>query len=456
MSDKKRTAILVIHGVGAHTSFQACDSFVQGFCSSFEDSQKSKNKIRVFDLQHNLKQRQNWLGTGIPWVQNYVSYTIPETDNIIDFYEYFWDIYMVHEASFNDTFKMLSTASKSANEYYERYRKNHPGILERGTDLGEFGRRTKFGFGHPEFNPAGYLKLLGPLFKWITIISPYVPFLMKTLNKLSETRLPVLQGPLEFLSGWVKEPVPDFAGDLVRYLDLDPRSERFEIRRKIINGAVEELRALLKDDSYDRVIIAGHSLGSVIGYDALNRVIQEVSTKVKTGAKNTGQITKGEAGKIKGFISFGSPLDKIALFFRQHVKESKQIQKQVLEHLRGFRVAPMEEDKPGAKDKSEIKLKFNIDNPIGADWDKSIRWLNFYHKMDMISGKLDLYNLKDQVLEHQKAKVAASEMAEYDGNIEITDDFKLSVAHGCYWGAYLGANKGTNQMHETIIEEFFK
>ena len=53
----------------------------------------------------------------------------------------------------------------------------------------------------------------------------------------------------------MKEPVPDFVGDVVRYLDLDPRSERFEIRRRIINGAVQELKVLLSDSEYDKIII---------------------------------------------------------------------------------------------------------------------------------------------------------------------------------------------------------
>jgi len=79
MANAKKTAFLVIHGVGAHTTFQACDSFVQGFCDALTDMTKAQQGVQTFKLEHKLKQRENWLGTGMPWVQNYVSYDLPET-----------------------------------------------------------------------------------------------------------------------------------------------------------------------------------------------------------------------------------------------------------------------------------------------------------------------------------------------------------------------------------------
>ncbi|MFC1900790.1 hypothetical protein ACFLYN_04270 [Chloroflexota bacterium] len=462
MANNKKTAFLVIHGVGAHTTFQACDSFVQGFCDALTDESKANNGEQMFELEHMLKQRENWLGTGMPWVQNYIAYTLPKSGKTIDFYEYFWDIYMVHEANFTEAFQMLSTASKGAHEFYKRTGdpKKRQSLLEDGTDLSEFGRKTKFGSGHPEFKPAGYLKLLGPFFTIIAKISPFVPFLMKIIDKWSKTQIPILKDGFAALQGLMVEPVPDFLGDLVRYLDLDPRSERFEIRRKIINGALEELRALLKDDSYDQVIIAGHSLGSVIGYDALNRVIQEISVDsnkggkgvTNSGKKNNGYvIQKDEAKKIEGLITFGSPLDKIALFFWQHVREGKKVQQQVLAHLRGFRATPMDKydtDAKLGKNTPDIKLKFKIGNPIVTELDDSIRWLNFYQRQDIISGKLDLYKLDDQTFKNLNLENG-------DGNIRIFGKFSKLNAHGCYWGGHKGKKMGTNMMHKTIIDEFF-
>ena len=43
-----------------------------------------------------------------------------------------------------------------------------------------------------------------------------------------------------------------------------------------------------------------------------------------------------------------------------------------------------------------------------------------------------------------------------DGNIVIDADIPRLAAHSCYWGKHRGQDKGTNKMHEVIIEEFFR
>lgn len=449
---KKRTAFLVIHGVGPHTHFQACDSFIQGFCAEFI------NKHGKIKAKHSIKQRKDWLGVSIPWVQNYVSLPVPEKDITIDFYEYFWDIYMVHEVRFSEAYKLLIKASEGARDFY----KKHPDLLPKATDIGEFGRKTKFGIGKKvEFRPAGYLKLLGPFFTFIAIVLPYLPGAIKLLDWLAGTQIPILKQIVGAFSAFMKADAPDFIGDLVRYLDLDPRSERFETRRRIINGALEELRALIKDDRYDQIIIAGHSLGSVIAYDALNRVIQEINAQkitVNKGKGSVGQeqqiqwITEGEANRITGLITFGSPLDKIACFFRQSVKENKIVQRQVLANLHGFRARSLEKDKKdkfaNKDDKPEDTLEIIIETPMKFKLNKT-RWLNFYHTQDLISGRLDLYDLKNQPFQHLEIK-------DNDGNIPIKEDFGKSLAHGCYWGEHRGKGKGTNEMYQVIIKEFFQ
>ena len=58
-----------------------------------------------------------------------------------------------------------------------------------------------------------------------------------------------------------------------------------------------------------KIIIVGHSLGSVIAFDTLNRI---------THAANIDQEKWRSVGKIEGLITFGSPLDKLAFSFREH------------------------------------------------------------------------------------------------------------------------------------------
>ena len=416
---KKRTAFLVVHGAGPHMPFEVCDSFVRGF---YEEFKKKNLKIQV---QHKLEKREDWLGKGINWVQNCISLSVPGNKGIIDFYEYFWDIYMVREACLSEAFQLLIRASRGAQRFYERIREENPDLLIKATDLGEYGRKRKIGTGPVEFRPAGYHKLLGPSFGVLAKVLPYLPFLIKVIDKWAGTQIPILSYIFRAFIVFVEKTAQHFIGDLVCYLDLNPRSEHYETRRKIINGALEELRELMKGDRYDQIIVAGHSLGSVIAYDTLNRVIQDT---------NAERIKEEEASKIVGLVTFGSPLDKIALFFRERVEKDKEVQRQILANLHGFRARSLVEDTPG----------IDIGTPMQFKLDKT-RWLNFYHTRDLISGNLDLYNLKEQPFQHPESK----------GNTLIDADVPMTAAHNCYWGAHQGKN-GTNQMYQGIIKEFFQ
>jgi hypothetical protein len=426
-----KTAVLIIHGVGPHGAFEVTDSFVHGFLDVYKEQYPNAK------LAHKVKQRGEWfekdgqpLGNPEPWVESYVRLTIPGQAGCIDFYEYFWDIYMVHKTSLGEAVQLLIKASKSANDFYKEYEQKHPGLLQKATDLGGYGIKTKLGTGRVEFRKGGYLQVLhasNPVFNFFFVglirALPYLPWAISIIDWWSKTQMPIVSQLFRATAGFLDKASQNFAGDLVRYLDLDPRSERFDTRQKIQNGALEAIYGLIKDsksnDQYKNYIVAGHSLGSVISYDALNMVISET---------NAGRIKESEAEKITGLVTFGSPLDKIALFFREHINKGKDVQRQVLANLHGFRSISFADDSPAIS--VEPALKFRLEKT---------HWMNFYHHNDLVSGKLDLYDLKD------------------DDNIRITDDtIPISAAHGCYWGAYQSNGKGTNQMYEKIIEEFFK
>lgn len=66
-----------------------------------------------------------------------------------------------------------------------------------------------------------------------------------------------------------------YLGDAARY--LDPQPENVQIRQKIRSEGISFLRALHEKRDYDRIVIVGHSLGSVIGYDIMSRYWQECS-----------------------------------------------------------------------------------------------------------------------------------------------------------------------------------
>ena len=95
-------------------------------------------------------------------------------------------------------------------------------------------------------------------------------------------------------------------GDVAVYaLGADPRHRFAPARRDILDRVAATLARL--EGKYDEVFVAGHSLGSVIAYDALNeRVALDWARHRRKGAP-----------KIRGFLAFGSPLDKFYYFFRR-------------------------------------------------------------------------------------------------------------------------------------------
>jgi hypothetical protein len=66
-------------------------------------------------------------------------------------------------------------------------------------------------------------------------------------------------------------------GDAARY--LSPIPENVAIRHRIRADGVRLLRQLHRNRNYDRIVVVGHSLGSVIAYDILKHFWQEVHTR---------------------------------------------------------------------------------------------------------------------------------------------------------------------------------
>lgn len=58
-----------------------------------------------------------------------------------------------------------------------------------------------------------------------------------------------------------------YVGDAARY--LDPHPDNIEQRNKIREEGIALLHSLHESNKYNRIIVVGHSLGSVIGYDLL-------------------------------------------------------------------------------------------------------------------------------------------------------------------------------------------
>lgn len=72
--------------------------------------------------------------------------------------------------------------------------------------------------------------------------------------------------------------IVSYVGDAARY--LSPLPTNINLRQKIRSQGVQLLRSLHESGRYDRIIIVGHSLGSVIGYDIISRLWLEHNEKL--------------------------------------------------------------------------------------------------------------------------------------------------------------------------------
>ena len=148
-----------------------------------------------------------------------------------------------------------------------------------------------------------------------------------------------------------------FAGDVAAYIASHTLDRFQEIRTKIKDAVGKVAKAVYTERSYEGVVWVGHSLGSVVVYDALNALIMddELTSQQPDAVKRT-----------KLLVTFGSPLDKIAFIFAAQwvsVTESREA----------------------------LAASFQ---PLILDYERfrTIPWVNIWSPADIISGDLDFFD----------------------------------------------------------------
>ena len=77
--------------------------------------------------------------------------------------------------------------------------------------------------------------------------------------------------------------IENFLGDVARYLDPSPKN--IKGRQAIRANGVKILKKLHESNQYDRIILVGHSLGSVIAYDILTHAWPMYKSKIPKKTK---------------------------------------------------------------------------------------------------------------------------------------------------------------------------
>ncbi len=163
----------------------------------------------------------------------------------------------------------------------------------------------------------------------------------------------------------VRTLIVQYVGDVAIYVTHN-QLDRFDKLRQEIKGiALKSATAVYRaaNDAangfeYSKIAVAGHSLGSVIAYDTLNRLLTEDSLL-------NGRLEVTD--RTAAFITFGSPLDKIAFFFTNRGKSSA--------HTRERLAATVQ--------------------PLIQSYSKfrKFPWINVYSRNDVICGSLELFDL---------------------------------------------------------------
>jgi hypothetical protein len=84
---------------------------------------------------------------------------------------------------------------------------------------------------------------------------------------------------------------------------------------------------------------------------------------------------------LGGLVTFGSPLDKMAFFLRDHVEADQYLRRQILDGLHGFKQRDW-------SPQDDVPFKLQPRYPRLLD---DVPWLNYFDGRDYVSGSLDYY-----------------------------------------------------------------
>ncbi|WP_228055217.1 hypothetical protein [Gloeocapsopsis crepidinum] len=348
-----RTAIIVIHGIGDQNLLDTLDNFTRGLVDYFGDKLS-------FDLSHRLAKRKQ--ANDSIWTESFVRLTSEnsQADWLIDVHEYYWAYQTEEKVQICEVLQWMQKTLHGTFKFYDQH-----------LDM--------------KVNRRFPLRKLAWLIYFFSLLYP----VLRVGAWLGLSTLNLLPVGSFFKSAWsyskklVIPSIVGYVGDIAIYTTTDRKSPYFNIRRKILAESQTFLEEILhdKEAKYDQVIIAGHSLGSAIAYDTLNELCIKTSLDL-----NENKVTPEELhlNKIQGLVTFGSPLDKIAFFLREKVAKTQYVRQRIIEQLTSFRM-----QSSVITDQTKLKSFFRK-NPVCYQM-QHLKWFNYYHRKDPISGNLDCY-----------------------------------------------------------------
>lgn len=129
-------------------------------------------------------------------------------------------------------------------------------------------------------------KQLRPLWalSWSLLLAVIVAVALGFFERITQSMTILISGIAAGLFGVLQTIVLTFIGDVARY--LSPAPGNIKLRQDIRADGIRLLKKIQESGEYDRVIMVGHSLGSVVAYDILKHVWQDCYKDYRKPAKS--------------------------------------------------------------------------------------------------------------------------------------------------------------------------
>ncbi|MBS1514811.1 MAG: hypothetical protein JSS63_07255 [Bacteroidetes bacterium] len=334
---RRKTAIIAVHGMGRQTKFETLSLFAENLGKSYS-LQNNSNILPQYNIKLKKFSDKYYLAMAETILKN--------TDNEeieVNVFESYWAPLTQGKVKFRDVISFFITSTLSS--------------VIRWGQIKKFKRRIFDKLITMKANKGVFIYLIITFFILLGIACAVysVALIAQDIYPIKNPYKSLALLPLAAIIYLVRWFFVEFFGDVSAYISPYKSFKFNEIRDAIQKASYEVFESVYSDKSYDRIIIAGHSLGSVISYDVLNSLIRNDEIY------NTGyDVPK----RTKAFVTFGSFLDKIVFNF--------EIQQKKLALRDGILAAlqPMIRD-------------YNL---------RPQKWINIYANADIFSGQLDYFD----------------------------------------------------------------